>query len=29
VFIHDMAAAFGISQAQLEAYYTEVETKTN
>ena len=29
LFIHDMAAAFGISQEQLEAYYTEVDAQTN
>jgi hypothetical protein len=27
--IHQMATAFGITQAQLDAYYTEVETRTN
>ena len=29
LFIHQMAEAFGISQEQLEAYYTEVDAKTN
>jgi uncharacterized tellurite resistance protein B-like protein len=29
VLIHQIADAFGISQQQLEAYYTEVEAKTN
>jgi hypothetical protein len=29
VFVHQMADAFGITQAQLEAYYTEVDAQTN